>query len=124
MIGSRPPVRLLIVDQSPGARDKLRRLFETKEDIEVVGDVGTAQKALRQLEDSSPTAVLIDCEMPGAGSFCLVKEMMALYRVPIVMLTKQSKIVPKALEQKALEAGAVAIAALTLEGLAADKTSQ
>ncbi len=124
MSPTQPTVRLLIVDHSPAAREKLRYLFESKPDIQVVGDSGTHQKTLRLLEEASPTAVLVDCEMPQPGSFALVREMMAVHRVPIVMLTKKSRIVPKALEDEALEAGAVTIVALTLEGLSTEKMGQ
>ena len=42
----------------------------------MVGEAGTAQKALRLLDEVSPTAVLVDCDLPSPGSFALVKEMM------------------------------------------------
>jgi two-component system chemotaxis response regulator CheB len=124
MVPTRPNVKLLLVDQSPGSREKLRLLFESRPDIDVVGEAGTAQKAMLLLDQMSPTAVLMDCDLPQPGSLALVKEMMTGHRVPIVMLTKQSRLVPPSLEAKALEAGAVALAALTLEGLATDKAGQ
>ena len=84
-------IRLLIVDHSPAARERLRRLFDDVPDIDVVGEAGTVEKALRLLEDVSPTAVLVDCDLPEPGSFAAVSEMMSLYPVPIVMVTKQGK---------------------------------
>ncbi len=124
MVPTRPAIRLLVVDQSPVSREKLRLLFESRPDITVVGEASTAQKALRMLDETSPTTVLLDCELPAPGSLALVKEMMTNHRVPIVMLTKQGRLVPRALEARALEAGAVALAALTFEGLSTDKTGQ
>lgn len=124
MAQAKPAVRLLIVDQSPMAREKIRSLFEHKTGIQIVGEAGTAQKALKLLEQTSPTAVLIDCDLPKPGSFALVREMMSVHRVPIVMLTKQSRIVPKALSEEATTSGAVAIVALTAEGLSTDRLGQ
>jgi two-component system chemotaxis response regulator CheB len=124
MISARPNVKLLVVDPSPASREKLRQLFDSRSDIQVVGEAGTAQKAMKLLTEVSPTAVLMDCDLPQPGSFALVKEMMTLHRVPIVMLSKQGRIVPRALEARALEAGAVALAALTSEGMNTDKTGQ
>lgn len=120
----KPVVRLLTVDPSPTAREKVRSLFGPKTGVQIVGEAGTAQKALRLLEQTSPTAVLIDCDLPKPGSFALVREMMSIHRVPIVMLTKQSRIVPKALSEEATNSGAVAIVALTAEGLSTDKLGQ
>jgi len=124
MTAAQPTVRLLLVDQSPGAREKLRILFASRPGIQVVGEAGTSQKALKLLSETSPTAVLMDCDMPKPGSFALVTEMMIDHRVPIVMLTRKSKLVPKSLETQALEAGAVAIVGLTPEGLAAETMGQ
>jgi two-component system chemotaxis response regulator CheB len=124
VISVRPNVKLLVVDPSPASREKLRQLFDSSNGIQVVGEAGTAQKAMRLLTEVSPTAVLMDCDLPQPGSFALVKEMMTLHRVPIVMLSRQGRIVPRALETRALEAGAVALAALTSEGMNTDKTGQ
>jgi two-component system chemotaxis response regulator CheB len=124
MVPNRPTVKLLIVDHSPASREKLKLLFDSRPDISVVGEAGTAQKAMKLLGEASPTAVLLDCDLPQPGSFALVKEMMTIHRVPIVMLTKQGRIVPHALEAQALEAGAVALAGLSLEGMTGDKTGQ
>jgi two-component system chemotaxis response regulator CheB len=124
MVSIRQTVKLLIVDHSPASRERLRLLFDSKPDINVVGEAGTAQKAMKLLDEASPTAVLLDCDLPQGGSFALVKEMMTLHRVPIVMLTKQDRLVPRDLEAQALEAGAVAVAGLSLEGMNNDKVGQ
>jgi two-component system chemotaxis response regulator CheB len=117
-------VQLLIVDHSPTSRERLRALFEARPNIRVVGEAGTAHKALRILGDASPTAVLVDCDLPEPGSFALVKEMMTLYRVPIVMLSKRKGSQAPDLEAKAQEAGAVALAVLAPEGPGSGKTNQ
>jgi two-component system chemotaxis response regulator CheB len=104
-------VRLLIVGQSPGTRERLQRLFDDAPGIDVVGEAGTVEKALRLIEEARPTAVLTDCEMPEPGAFAAVKQMMSLYPVPVVMVTKEAKASASAtaLEVQALEAGAVAL---------------
>ena len=124
MVPTRPIVKLLLVDASPASRERLRLLFDSRPEISVVGEAGTAQKAMRLLVEASPTAVLMDCDLPQPGSFALVKEMMTYHRVPIVMLTKQGRLAPRGLEAKALEAGAVALTALTFDGLSTDKIGQ
>jgi len=42
-------------------------LLEAEDGIEVVGDVGTAEDAIRGLERLEPDLVLLDVEMPGIG---------------------------------------------------------
>jgi two-component system chemotaxis response regulator CheB len=100
-------VRLLLVDPSPGARERLRQLFSQAPDMEVVGEAGTIEKALRLLEETDPTEVVIDCDLPQPGSFAAVREIMAVRALPIVMVAKQGEVA--ALEVNALDAGAVAL---------------
>ncbi|MBN1631050.1 MAG: response regulator [Thermoleophilia bacterium] len=106
-------VRLLIVDNSPTARERLQRLLDPVPDIDVVGEAGSVEKALRLFEDIIPTAVLMDCEMPKPGSFAALNEMMSLYPVPIIMMTKQTPEAGSPLESQALETGAVALVTWT-----------
>lgn len=102
-------VRLLTVDHSPSARERLARLFNDAPDIDVVAEAGTLEKALRLLEEASPTAVLMDCDLPKPGSLAAVKEIMYLYPVPIIMLQKQGTEPIPDIEAQALETGAVAL---------------
>lgn len=103
-------VRLLVVDQSPAGRERFRRLFAGVPDIDVVAEAASAERALRLFDEASPSAVLIDCDLPEPGSFAAVRQMMGLYPIPIVMVTKQTKTAPPELEARALETGAVALA--------------
>ncbi|HJZ62353.1 MAG TPA: response regulator transcription factor [Miltoncostaeaceae bacterium] len=59
--------KILIVDDHAVVRAGLRMLLEAEEGIEVVGDVGTAEDAVRGLERLEPDLVLLDVEMPGIG---------------------------------------------------------
>lgn len=115
-------IRLLIVDRSPAARERLRRVFERAEDVCVIEEAASADKALRVFEEVSPTVVLVDCDLPAPGSFAAVKEMMRLYPVPVVMLSKQPKEADPDLEAQALATGAVALAVWTpdLQGKGGD----
>jgi two-component system chemotaxis response regulator CheB len=54
----------------------------------------------------------------------LVEEMMTLYRVPIVMLSRRKRDQTSALQAKALEAGAVALAVLAPESPGSDMNDQ
>lgn len=116
-------IRLLIVDRSPAARERLRRVFERAEDVCVIEEASSADKALRIFEEVSPTVVLVDCDLPAPGSFAAVKEMMRLYPVPVVMLNKQPREeTDPDLEAQALATGAVALAMWTpgLQGKGGD----
>jgi two-component system response regulator AlgR len=57
-------MRVLIVDDEPLARVRLRRLLAAHQDIHVVGEAGTAAAAEQALS-LEPDLVFLDIEMPG-----------------------------------------------------------
>jgi two-component system, NarL family, response regulator NreC len=61
-------VRVLIVDDHAVLRAGLRLLLDGEEDIEVVGEAGTAGEAILQARSVKPDLVLMDVVMPdGSG---------------------------------------------------------
>ena len=59
-------VRVLIVDDHPIVRSGLRAAFEGDGEIEVVGEAGTGEDALRLVAEAHPDVVLMDLQL-GAG---------------------------------------------------------
>jgi two-component system, NarL family, response regulator NreC len=60
-------IRVLIVDDHAVVRSGLRLLLEAEEDIEVVGEAGTAREAVFEVRSSVPDVVLMDVVMPGGS---------------------------------------------------------
>jgi DNA-binding LytR/AlgR family response regulator len=58
-------MKVLIVDDEPLARARLRRLLETLKDIEIVGEADRGSTALVLAESLKPDLLLLDLEMPG-----------------------------------------------------------
>ena len=58
-------IKLLIVDDEPPARAKLRRLLSAMPGIGPMLEAGNATEALALIEQHSPDAALLDIEMPG-----------------------------------------------------------
>jgi len=58
------PVRVLLVDDQALFREALRTLLEVRSEIEVVGEAGDGDAALRQATDLLPDVVLMDLHMP------------------------------------------------------------
>ncbi|MBL8346996.1 MAG: response regulator transcription factor [Rubrivivax sp.] len=64
-------MRLLIVDDEPPARARLRRLLGAFPGVEVVGEAGDADAALAAAAALAPQALLLDIQMPGASGLDL-----------------------------------------------------
>ena len=61
-------IRLLLVDDHAVVRSGLRMLLASEADLEIVGEAGTAQDALRLVELLQPDVALMDIGLPdGSG---------------------------------------------------------
>jgi len=58
-------MRLLIVDDEPPARAKLRRLLAEMPDIDLVAEAADAEQALAMAQALQPDAALLDIQLPG-----------------------------------------------------------
>ncbi len=57
-------MRLLLVDDHEVVRSGLRMLLESQEDIQIVGEAGTAAEALQAVERLKPEVILLDIGLP------------------------------------------------------------
>lgn len=60
-----PPVRVLLVDDQPLVRAGLRVLIADSPGLEVAGEAGTGEQAVRLAEEVRPDVVVMDIRMPG-----------------------------------------------------------
>ena len=85
------PIKVLIVDDHEVVRLGLRAALEPEDDMDVVGDAGEAQAALREAEITRPDVVLMDVRMPGTdGIQCCRMMRETLPETKVVMLTSFS----------------------------------
>ncbi len=57
-------MQLLLVDDHEVVRSGLRMLLESQEDIQIVGEAGTAAEALEAVERLEPEVILLDIGLP------------------------------------------------------------
>ena len=58
-------MKILIVDDEKPARDRLRRLIDSLNSYQIVGEAQNGQEALDRCEQYQPEIVLMDIRMPG-----------------------------------------------------------
>jgi two-component system, LytTR family, response regulator AlgR len=80
-------LKVLIVDDEPPARERLRSLLTEIGDVEVVGEATNGEEGLRSAVDLSPDVVLLDVRMPGMDGIEAARHLNALEEPPAVIFT-------------------------------------
>lgn len=75
-------MRILIVDDEPLARARLRRLISELPEYEVAGEADDGRKALALVETEEPDVVLMDIQMGGALNGIQIARMLAIDDMP------------------------------------------
>ena len=82
------PTRVLLVDDHALVRAGIRALISMIEGVEVVGEAGDGDEALRLVEKLHPDLVLLDITLPGMNGLTVLSEITARFPdVRVIMLT-------------------------------------
>jgi DNA-binding NarL/FixJ family response regulator len=98
------PLRVLLVDDHEVVRKGLRALLESHDDIDVVGEVGTAAEAVRQVGFNAPDVVVMDVRLPDGSGVETTRRIRA--RFPDVSVLILSSYADEEALLSAIEAGA------------------
>jgi two-component system response regulator NreC len=81
-------ISLLLVDDHAVVRSGLRLLLATEEDVEIIGEAGTAAEALVSTADLKPDVILMDIGLPDKSGIEVTSDIKAQFPdVAIVALT-------------------------------------
>jgi DNA-binding NarL/FixJ family response regulator len=95
-------VRVLLVDDHEIVRQGLRAVLETHSDLDVVGEAGTAEDAVRRVGFDEPDVVVMDVRLPDASGVEACREIRSRFPgVAVLMLTSYA-------DEHALTASALA----------------
>ena len=62
-------LRVLVIDDEPPARRKLKMMLGSEPDIEIVGEAANGLDAISAIETHKPDAIFLDIQMPGMNGF-------------------------------------------------------
>ena len=99
------PIRVLLVDDHAVVRSGLGAFLLAYDDLELVGEAGGGQEAVRLCEKLQPEVVLMDLVMPGMDGAAATRAIRE--RWPEIQIIALTSFKEKELVQGALQAGAI-----------------
>ncbi|MDQ2869707.1 MAG: LytTR family DNA-binding domain-containing protein [Acidobacteriota bacterium] len=97
------PIRAIVVDDEPPARQWLGSLLRNEESVDVVEECGDGFAALDAIARHRPDLVLLDVEMPGMSGFDLVQLMGKGVSPVIVFVTAFDQYAVRAFDVRAID---------------------
>ncbi len=99
------PTRVLVVDDHAVVRGGLRLFLLAFDDLELVGEANSGERALVSCADLQPDVVLMDLVMPGMGGVEAIR--LIRQRHPAIQVIALTSFPEDELVQAALRAGAI-----------------
>lgn len=96
-------LRVLIADDEPLARDKVRRYLASESDIEIIGEASNGQEALELIEKLHPDLLFLDIQMPGLDGLTLLSYSKDREFPYVIFLTAYEQHAVQAFELEALD---------------------
>lgn len=78
------PIKALIVDDEPLARDRIREMLKEHPEVEVIGEARNGQEAIDSVTTHNPDLVFLDVQMPDLDGFDVLQNLKA-EQIPLVI---------------------------------------
>jgi two-component system LytT family response regulator len=97
------PIRVLIVDDEPLARYKIRSFLEEEPDVVVAGECASGDEAVRAIGGDPPDVVFLDVQMPGTDGFAVIEAVGVRHMPVTIFSTAYDEFAVRAFEAHALD---------------------
>jgi two-component system, LytTR family, response regulator len=96
-------LKALIVDDMPQSRARVRRHLAGEPDIEIVGECGDGETALKDIRVLKPDVVMLDVQMPGLTGLDVIARLPADNRPAVVFVTAFEEFAVQAFAARAVD---------------------
>jgi two-component system, LytTR family, response regulator len=103
MAKARGKLRVLIVDDEPLARSNISALLRRDAEVEILGECGSGEQAIREIRRSSPDLVFLDVQMPECDGFDVLEMLGNELPPAVVFVTAYDQYALRAFEAGALD---------------------
>jgi two-component system chemotaxis response regulator CheB len=115
-----PPIKLLLVEDSPVATIVLKRIFDAAPEIQVVGTARNGLEALKLIPKLQPEIICTDFHMAEMNGLEFTQEVMKIYPLPILVISASVQADDTQNVFQLLKAGALDVFPKPIGGLASD----
>lgn len=109
MNSNRAPIRVLIAEDSPVARELLVAILQNVPDLSVIGTARTGVEAVRLAKRLQPNLIIMDVYMPEMDGLEATRQIMSETPCPVVMVSANLNKSEENLTFEALRAGALSV---------------
>ena len=96
-------MKVLIVDDEPLARERIRTLLEGRKDVTIAGESRDGRSAVRAIRELSPDLVFLDVQMPEMDGFAVLEELGQEAMPAVIFVTAFDQYAIRAFEVCALD---------------------
>jgi len=98
------PIRVLVVEDSEGVRERLVGMLSEIEGVDVVGEARSAREAIEQAATLQPDLLTLDLELADGSGFAVLHSVLACTPPPLVAVVSNHASQP--IRRRCLNAGA------------------
>jgi len=97
------PIRVLVVDDEPLAREKIRGMAADDPELRIVGECTNGAEAIEAVQTIRPDLLLLDVQMPEVGGFAVLEALKDEGLPPVIFITAYDHYAVRAFEVHALD---------------------
>ena len=102
-VSASSPLRVLLVEDEPPARRRLRALLQQHDDVTIIGEATHGGEAVELIQRDQPDVVLLDVELPVANGFEVIDAVGASEMPDVIFVTAYDHYAIRAFDVHALD---------------------
>lgn len=97
------PIRVLLVDDEPLAREMIREMLKDDSEAEVAGECVNGREAIEAIQEHNPDLIFLDVQMPEIGGFDVLEALKSVHMPHVIFVTAYDQYAVRAFEVHALD---------------------